>query len=123
MKITYRGWGGHFCCAERCLFRLNTLIEQDDIKIIVSTVGNMWSDELEMIGADRHYETLCFRAYYDGEYWGTDGQNQLDYFDDFSINDYKDRTDYDNIANEMHEKIVAQVVEDIKTGKLKGGDK
>jgi len=124
MKITYRGWCGHFILADRCLFRLNTLIEHNDIKVVVSTVGNLHSKDgaYEVIGVDRHYETACFRAMDDDQYLEIDAQKQLDYFDGFSIDDYKDRTDYDNIANEMHERIVSQVVEDIKTGKLKGGE-
>lgn len=49
VRITYRGWPGHYCSARYCIFRLNTLIEVGDVRVVVSTVGNAW-DPLDKNG-------------------------------------------------------------------------
>jgi hypothetical protein len=54
---------GHFICADRCKFRLNTYVGE----YIVSTVGEMYltldgEEKLETVGCDRLYETMVFKA-------------------------------------------------------------
>lgn len=63
VKITERGWAGHFCLAHKCMFHRNTLLEKGDVKIVVSSVGKLPTkrgDQLEEIGCDRYYETMVF---------------------------------------------------------------
>ena len=63
VKRTERGWAGHFCCSSRCLFRRNTLLEYRDIKIVVSTVGDMvYNGQIKEVGWNRFYETFVFHA-------------------------------------------------------------
>ena len=75
VKITERGWAGHFICSDMCKFRRNTLLEYGDKKWIVSTVGAMPQSEtmrkipefcskngFETIGLGRYYETMAFEA-------------------------------------------------------------
>lgn len=65
VKITERGWAGHFCLAHKCMFHRNTLLEKGDVKIVVSSVGKLQrhdGGELKEIGYDRYYETMVFFA-------------------------------------------------------------
>ena len=70
VKRTERGWAGHFCCSQSCLFRRNTLIEYKDKKWVISTVGNFrppnsrYERGAETIGFERYYETMAFDAIY-----------------------------------------------------------
>lgn len=115
MKITYRGWAGHFCAASKCLFRLNTLIEHDEIRIVVSTVGAMEvGHNFEMIGLDRWYETMVFRAYFYNGYWEADIARELSYFD--AIHGDELLPEMDNLAQDMHTKMIDRVRIDLLSG-------
>ena len=122
IKRTERGWIGHFICGSRCKFRRNTLLEYDDIKIVVSTVGNLWlsrdDSEPETVGCGRYYETMAFHSNKnDTIYHDADTTNQVDFDSEWSI-DYYDTEDVDNVANDMHETVVSEI-----TDKLLQGDK
>lgn len=62
IKETWRGWQGHFICS--CKFHLNTLLELNDLMIVVSTVGESRDSKgiIQEIGSYRFYETCVFYA-------------------------------------------------------------
>ena len=117
IKITERGWPGHFCAASSCVFRRNTLIESNDLKIVVSTVGDMRSKgNVEWVGLHRYYETMVFHAIREGKYIEADVGREI-YLDcKQGIGEIYDGVDND--ANEMHENAVKEVVEKIKSGEI-----
>ena len=69
VKVEYFGYQGHFIC--RCDFHLTTIISNDTVAVMVSTIGKM-RDELEKrwmpVGAGRLFETEVFAAFKD-EFW------------------------------------------------------
>ena len=117
VKRTERGWAGHFICADACRFRRNTLLEYDNKKWIVSTVGRMVVTDIETnklkfntIGAgNRYYETMAFvgkeieKGYIDAVV-----SQPIDFESNWAINDIKD--DSEQRANDMHEKVVAELM-------------
>ncbi len=117
VKRTERGWSGHFCCAQSCLFRRNTLLECGDIKVVVSSVGAMYLEgKLTEIGVDRHYETMAF--YVDeasGEYKDADVSREI-YFDSKGAMKWHKDGYPDNEANEMHEAVVKELTEKMQKG-------
>lgn len=120
VKRTERGWAGHFICASRCAFRRNTLLELNDVRIVVSTVGNYRSEssgkeKIETIGSNRYYETMAFYAHKDGPYWEADVQKQIDFEADWGIWD-KVEADSDLKADDMHEKVVKEIVAKLESG-------
>ena len=123
IKITERGWPGHFICAMSCTFRRNTLIEYGDIKIVVSTVGNMRRQEglkevADTVGLGRYYETMAFHAEYDGYYWDVNVGCGVEFESEWAIDKIYDNADND--ANEMHEVVVKEIVEKLRSGNLEG---
>lgn len=122
VKITERGWAGHFCCSEQCRFRRNTLIEYGDKKWIVSTVGNQrdpQTRELVTIGSDRWYETMAFEACDKVGYIDADISKVLDIESECELcaataeELYEKYPLADNVANAMHENVVKELVERI----------
>lgn len=131
VKISNRGWAGHFICSKDCQFRLNTLLEYKDIKIVVSTVGMMLSHcpkgsefykgQYDTVGLDRYYETMAFHAkseelkYKSGKkqlFYDVDVSRQISFDSDWCWESIEDEWE----ANKGHYK----VVEEIKKKLLKG---
>lgn len=114
---TERGWAGHYICANECKFRRNTLLEYKDRKWIVSTVGcyiNPYG-KVDMIGADRRYETMVFEAKLCDGYWDANVKKQIYPDSDWCIWGHswrevkEDNPTIDNVANDMHERIVHEM--------------
>lgn len=122
LKITERGWPAHYICAESCTFRRNTLIEYADLKWVVSTVGRQHplddSDDWVKIGRNRYYETMAFKAKQNGIYWDADTSNPIDFDSAWAIHDCAEDSEFR--ANEMHDKVVAELSEKIKNDYGKG---
>lgn len=121
VKRTELGWAGHFICADRCLFRRNTLLEYGGLKVVVSTVGrmlNLRGDDFEPIGFKRHFETMAFMAKDDDKYNDADVRKPVS----FSSNWQLPEPDIELEANEMHENVVKEITECLLAGTLKYGD-
>ena len=118
VKVTERGWPGHFCCAPYCLFRRNTLLEYKDIKIVVSTVGFYFNEHLRKfveIGCERYYETMAFHSLAnDDKYHDADVSREVQFESKWSI----DYLYADDEANEMHENVVNELTDKLLKGEL-----
>lgn len=119
VKITERGWAGHYILARECLFRRNTLLEYKDKKWVVSTVGNCYvENKLISIGCNRYYETMAFVAK-DDEYNDADVGQIIDFESScglyaFNNNDFLQKYPYaDKSANRMHEAVVKELTKKI----------
>ena len=116
VKQTERGWAGHFICADRCLFRRNTLLEYKGIEIVVSTVGLMKTldrKEYDTIGYNRYYETMAFHAdKQDTRYHDIDVSKEISFESNRSI----DKIDADDEANVMHDNVVSEFTSKLYSG-------
>lgn len=124
VKRTERGWGGHFILSDRCLFRRNTLLEYEDTKIVVSTVGcclelhsggSPSNRKFMDIGRNRYYETMAFHSNLaDTVYFDADVTKEVDFSSEWAITEITDTSDLD--ANEMHETVVSEITQRLLNG-------
>ena len=123
VKVTERGWAGHFICSDRCLFRRNTLLEYNNRKWIVSTEGAFRNRENKMdsIGHRRWYETMAFEAIEDRGYIEADIMKQIYFDSEWGIwgDSWEEVCDNcngtpDNVANDMHDRVVSELIDKIK---------
>ena len=115
---TERGWIGHYICADRCLFRRNTLLEYGDFAIIISTIGLMKTIDkksYEEVGAGRYFETMVFHAKKNDRWKDANISKQI-YPD---TNCYISELDADDKANDMHEAIIKEFIEKLINNKIK----
>ena len=111
---TERGWAGHLVGANRCKFKRNTLLENGDVRIVVSSVGHMYEPSgFVQIGLDWHYETMVFHAEWRPPYWDTNTKRRISTRNPWTLNE----SDFgsDQKANIMHEAIVAEITEALDT--------
>lgn len=116
IKTTERGWAGHFICSSKCRFRRNTLIEYKDVKIVVSTIGAMFTQgKIDTLRCGRHYETMAFHSdLNDTKYHDIDVKKKVDLKCKWTIDRFDEDTD--NEANDMHDNAVKWVCEQLKKG-------
>jgi hypothetical protein len=120
MEITYRGWPGHYCRADSCIFRLNTLVEHNNKFIVISTSGNMRINNImEMVSPSHqaHYETFIFYSHdQDPVYHDADPSRQIHLPPPFQP--YILGKDNDLQANENHYSAVQIVCSMLEKGEL-----
>lgn len=117
VKRTERGWAGHLIFAGGCRFRRNTLLEYKDKKWIVSTVGAYVNSDgkFDAIGYDRFFETMAFEAEERNGYLDADVSREIPFESDWGIfgETWKEviakYPQVDNVANDMHEKVVEEL--------------
>lgn len=123
VNVTERGWAGHFICANRCLFRRNTLLEYKDRKWVVSTVGAFrnYKNKIDSIGHCRWYETMAFKAKEEHGYIEADVEKEISFDSEWCIwgNSWEEvfkncNSTPDNVANDMHDKVVSELIDKIK---------
>jgi len=114
VKRIERGWAGHFICADRCLFRRNTLLECGNVRIVVSTVGMMYDlrGKADTIGHNRNFETMAFHACFGGRYWDADVEREVNFSSPWAIAEW----DADDRANDMHEAVVVEIIQKLESG-------
>ena len=114
-----RGWAGHFILGDRCRFRRNTLLTCGNIRIVVSTVGlvpdalNTSGTKFMELGYNRYYETMAFHSNpADTRYHDIDVGRGVHFESPWAISE----VDADDRANEMHERVVAEITEGLSRG-------
>lgn len=129
VKRTERGWAGHFIGGADCQYHRNTLLEYEDYKIVVSTIGRYLPlrqrqassrsaytplERYEMLGRDRYFETMAFTAYESEDgYWDATSTQVL-----FGSNWELNKPDMEKEADEMHEDVVAEITQDLINGTI-----
>jgi len=116
-----QGWPGHFCSAEACWFRRNTLLTMDNKRIIISTVGEMVRDtgKIGKIGPARYYETKAFYAskrdcISGRDCWEADVTKKVHFDSPWEI----EEPDKIHEANDMHECVVLEISRKMAKGEV-----
>lgn len=105
------------------MFHLNTLLECDGQKVVISTVGRMLANpndkEFTPIGAfNRHFETRVWMARENDKYNDIDVDKPVSFESECNLL----APDMELEANEMHENVVKEITEYLLAGTLKYGE-
>ena len=123
VNVTERGWAGHFILADRCIFRRNTLLEYKSRKWVVSTVGAFrnYKNKIDSIGHRRWYETMAFEASEKNGYIDANVEKEISFDSECGIwgDSWQEVCENcngtpDNAANDMHDKVVSELIDKIK---------
>lgn len=116
VKLIERGWQGHLCVI--CLYHRNTLLEYEDKKIIVSTVGHYRDPNgiVVSISGNNYYETKVFEAQLEKGYWDMNIAREVYPDSNWRIPDHN--YDADLKAEEMHNKIVKEMTQKLLKNKI-----
>lgn len=127
ITIKERGWTGHYCLGHDCIYSRNTLVNNDNTRVIVSSVGNLVTRNsrgeiesiLNEISDDRFYETKVFYAIDEDGYVECDLTKEIILNTKQSLSKSELGFDRDNQADAMHDECVAEVVRKLESGELK----
>ena len=121
VKITERGWAGHFCGALQCRFRRHTLIEFGNQKVVVSTIGlyepfpDHGPPKFVHVRPDTYFETAAFWADpKDTRYNDADVTKEIKLDMQWKISEI----DADDKANVMHDTVVLALSIKLQKGEL-----
>lgn len=123
VKRLERGWVGHHILGGRCRFRCNTLLTCGNVNIVVSTVGLAYNAVLrafDEVGAGRYFETMAFHACKnDARYHDADVERIVQFDSPWCIVE----VNADDKANDMHERVVDEIIKRLERGEeLSGGN-
>lgn len=118
VKRTERGWAGHFISAHQCRFRRNTLLEFEDKKIIISSVGLLeypYEEGFQTVNSFAYFETRIFHALSDNRWSDIDVNKEIFVDAPCHIN----IIDADDEANKMHDIVVLEIHNKLLKGEIK----
>jgi len=119
VKVTERGWMGHFPYSGEYYYTRNTLVEGENDSVVVSSIGNYRPrsvtkiEPLEKV-VHTYYETVVFGAIAVGEYIEADFRDRRTVKGERQIvtdDPNKLPMDVDNLADKMHDNTVSEFVE------------
>ena len=105
--IKERGWAGHYILGDSCRFKRNTLVSYAGQNVVISTVGRCYYDgKYHELGGGRNFETMAFLVDEKDIRWkDADVKKQVSFGSNWRINEF----DAEDLANDMHEKVVAEI--------------
>jgi hypothetical protein len=111
---TELGWAGHFILSNLCQFKRNTLVEYEDTRVVVSTVGQMLMDgRVEALDLKHtYYETMAFYALDNTPAADTTRQIYISSKNKIYEKDVKEA------ANRMHNGVVEEISGKIISGEI-----